>query len=240
VIEGQEHAELPLSFDTVRAINTRLDKLVETSLPPFETKSIIVDAKRLTLYVRGTLACMKILFSRKSRAKVLLLMPERHYVDASNTIRMYHKLNTDKRWWITQELIQACYPGATVVPILMASNKTQFTQYGNVSTHPVYVTSGNIPKELRKKPSTGAQILVAYLPTDSLLNIEEGRKCTVARFSTFQFCMGLILRPLVTAGTEGEHWVTGDGRVRRCHPVLAGVVCDSPEELALAGRPRLY
>ena len=33
------------------------------------------------------------------------------------------------------------------------------------------MTIGNIPKDIRHKPSHGAQILLAYLPTDKLENV---------------------------------------------------------------------
>jgi hypothetical protein len=38
--------------------------------------------------------------------------------------------------------------GATVIPIILSSDKTQVTMFRNKSRYPVYMTIGNIPKEI--------------------------------------------------------------------------------------------
>ncbi|KAJ7483045.1 hypothetical protein B0H11DRAFT_1689911, partial [Mycena galericulata] len=63
--------------------------------------------------------------------------------------------------------------GATIIPILLSSDKTQLTVFGNRSAYPVYMTIGNIPKEIRRKPSRQAYVLLAYLPTSRLNNIKN-------------------------------------------------------------------
>jgi len=42
--------------------------------------------------------------------------------------------------------------------------------------------------------------------------------------------MRRIVEPLVNAGTHGCEWASGDGIVRRCHPILAAFVGDYPEQ----------
>jgi hypothetical protein len=44
-------------------------------------------------------------------------------------------------------------PGATVVPILLSSDRTQVTVFGTKTAYPVYLTIGNLPKDIRCKPS---------------------------------------------------------------------------------------
>ncbi|KIK69406.1 hypothetical protein GYMLUDRAFT_237209 [Collybiopsis luxurians FD-317 M1] len=62
---------------------------------------------------------------------------------------------------------QAILEGGTVAPVIIASDKTQLTQFsGNKAAYPVYLTLSNIPKSLRCKPGTRACILIAYLPVD--------------------------------------------------------------------------
>lgn len=55
-------------------------------------------------------------------------------------------------------------PGATIVPVLISSDKTRLTGFGGKMAYPVYLTIGNIPKEIRRKPSHRAHILLTYLP----------------------------------------------------------------------------
>jgi hypothetical protein len=50
---------------------------------------------------------------------------------------------------VLQKIIERDKPGATIIPIILSSNKTQVTVFGNKSAYPVYMTIGNIPKALR-------------------------------------------------------------------------------------------
>ena len=47
-----------------------------------------------------------------------------------------------------QEALEQERPGATVVPILLSTDKTQLTSFRNKSAYPLYLTIGNIPKEI--------------------------------------------------------------------------------------------
>ncbi|KAJ7083906.1 hypothetical protein C8R43DRAFT_826367, partial [Mycena crocata] len=58
--------------------------------------------------------------------------------------------------------------GATLVPVIISTDKTQTTMFRNKSAYPVYMTIGNIPKDIRRKPSRQAYILIGYLPTSRL------------------------------------------------------------------------
>lgn len=71
-----------------------------------------------------------------------------------------------------QEQLESEKPGATIIPIII-SDKTQLTTFGNKTAYPVYITIGNLPKEIRWKPSHQAQILLAYLPTTKLEHIKN-------------------------------------------------------------------
>lgn len=134
-----------------------------------------------------------------------------------------------------QAQIEKTNPGATVVPIIISSDKTQLTLIGNKSAYPVYMTLGNLPKEIRSKPSRRGQILLAYLPTTRLLHIKNkaARRRTLANL--FHACMTRVMEPISSVGVTGMPLASGDRVVRRGHPILATYVGDYPEQLLVTG-----
>ncbi|KAH9916357.1 uncharacterized protein B0H18DRAFT_884881 [Fomitopsis serialis] len=56
------------------------------------------------------------------------------------------------KWW---HAVQSLLPtGAALAPVIISTDKTQLTQFtGNKLAYPVYMTLGNIPKALQRKPS---------------------------------------------------------------------------------------
>ena len=127
--------------------------------------------------------------------------------------------------------MDAVKPGATIVPVIISSDKTQLTLFRNKSAYPIYMTIGNIPKEIRRKPSSHAFILVGYLPTTRLEHItNQSRKRRVIA-NLYHACVGRILQPLELAGADGIWMSTGSGHQYRVHPILAAFVGDYPEQL---------
>jgi hypothetical protein len=80
-------------------------------------------------------------------------------------------MHTAKWWWMTQEAIDETSPGATIIPIILSSDKTQVTHFCNKMAYPVYITIKNIPKSICLKPSKHAYVLLAYLPTPKLAQV---------------------------------------------------------------------
>ncbi|KAF8906956.1 hypothetical protein CPB84DRAFT_1658924, partial [Gymnopilus junonius] len=126
--------------------------------------------------------------------------------------------------------------GATLAPIIIATDKTQLTQFsGNKAAYPVYLTIGNIPKATRRKPSKHACILIAYLSVEKMdrsrMNDQQHRSL-VQRL--FHESMHIILKPFIKAGTDGVEMTSSDGSVRRVHPILTCYVADYPEQCLVA------
>lgn len=118
-----------------------------------------------------------------------------------------------------------------MVPIIISSDKTQLTQFRNKAAYPVYLTIGNLPKHIRRKPSRQGQVLLAYLPTTKLGHIANKASRRRCMSNLFHSCMAHILAPLEHAGKAGVDMVSGDGAVRRCFPIYATFVGDYPEQL---------
>ena len=122
--------------------------------------------------------------------------------------------------------------GAAASPVILATDKTQLTQFsGNKSAYPVYLTLGNIPRAIRRRPSEHACILLGYLPVSKVSRVGLTKREHKARTQRiFHAAMRLIVSPLIKAGKEGIEVTSGDGCVRKVFPVLASYVADYPEQ----------
>ncbi|KAM6504098.1 hypothetical protein JOM56_001041 [Amanita muscaria] len=126
-------------------------------------------------------------------------------------IRFYHDMHTGNWWWEIQlthyqNTLEATKPGATLIPVIISSNKTQVTLFSGKTAYPVYLTIGNLPK-------ARGQILLAYLPTSKLTGVTN--RASQRRMHT---------------GVEGTIMTDGDGIARRVHPILAVYIGDYPEQ----------
>lgn len=54
------------------------------------------------VFFRDVIACIRALFGDPNFDAVLVLVPEKHYVDEEQKVRMYHDMNTGRWWWSTQ------------------------------------------------------------------------------------------------------------------------------------------
>lgn len=127
--------------------------------------------------------------------------------------------------------MEANTPGATIIPIIISSDKTQLTLFRNKAAYPVYLTIGNLPKDIRSKPSRGAHILLGYLPTTKLSHITNKSARRRALANLFHACMRRILAPLEKIGLTGIAMTSADGVTRRTHPLYAAYVSDYPEQV---------
>lgn len=74
-------------------------------------------------------------------------------------------------------------------------------------------------------------MLLAYLPVTRLEHVtnQSARRKMLANL--FHACMSRVLEPLKTAGVDGVLMTSGDGVVRRAHPILAVFIGDYPEQV---------
>ncbi|KAJ3719415.1 hypothetical protein C8R42DRAFT_584463, partial [Lentinula raphanica] len=229
-IEGVADA-LGLSFRTAKELDSIIDTKLPSSRPAFTRKEVVIAGESFDMYARDILECIRALYGNPGHAQFMCFAPERHYADTDRTLRLYHDFNTGKWWWDTQKAVEADKPGATIIPVILSSDKTQITLFRNKSAYPVYLTIGNLPKEIRQKPSQQGQILLAYLPTSRLEHITNKASCRRTIANLFHACMGELLKPMKHAGLEGVVMRSRDGVERRCHPILAAYVGDYPEQV---------
>ncbi|KAG1884424.1 hypothetical protein F4604DRAFT_1878757 [Suillus subluteus] len=225
---------LCLSYKNARELN----RIIDTQLPgrpKFRREQVVIAGEAFDIFYRDVIKCIKDLFGNPDFADFLVFAPERHYTDADETVRLFSDMHTGKWWWNTQKTLDKQQPGATIIPVIISTDKTQVTMFRNKTAYPVYLTIGNILKEIRRKPSQRAQILLGYLPTTRLEHITNKASRRRSAANLYHACMARILSPLEKAGLNGLAMRSGDGISRYCHPLFACFVGDYPEQLLATG-----
>ncbi|TFY54970.1 hypothetical protein EVJ58_g8548 [Rhodofomes roseus] len=225
---------LRLSFKNTKELNKRIDSSLP-GRPAFVCHALEVDGERYELWLRDIMQCIRVLFGSPDWAADMLFAPERQYVDETQASRIYGDMNTGEWWWRLQRKLEDQRPGATIIPLILSSDKTQLTMFRNRSCYPLYLTIGNIPKAIRRKPTRQGQLLVGYLPVTRLSHIKKEETRRRAISNLFHTCLRAALAPTCKAASRGEQMSSGDGTVRRCHPVFAAYIGDYPEIVCVAG-----
>jgi hypothetical protein len=130
--------------------------------------------------------------------------------------------------------LESRQPGATIIPVILSSDKTQLTMFRDKMAYPVYLTIGNIRKDVRRKPSRHAQMLVAYIPITKFAGMPNKTGRRRALTNLFHTCMQHLLAPISAIGKTGVEMVSGDGIWHRCHPIFAIFVGDYPEQVLVS------
>ncbi|KAH8995298.1 hypothetical protein EDB86DRAFT_3164988 [Lactarius hatsudake] len=224
---------LGLSYRNARELNRIIDKELP-GLPKFKCKEIHLGGGSHDFYFRDIIPCIRMLFGDPSFAGRLVFAPERHYKDANHTTQVFSEMHTGKWWWSVQKSLELHSPGATVIPIIISSDKTQLTQFWSKSAYPVYMSIGNIPKDICCKPTCRAQMLMGYIPTTRLEQIQNKSARRRALANLFHVCMHKLLSPIETYGETGIAMATSDGTWYRCHPIFAAFIGDYPEQSLVA------
>ncbi|KAJ3928901.1 MAG: hypothetical protein NXY57DRAFT_1050289 [Lentinula lateritia] len=131
---------LGLSYHNSNDLNNIIDNKIPSRRPSFTREEVIIAGQSLDLYKPDIIECIQSLYGNPDHSQYLCFSPERHYADPDNTVRLYHDFNTGKWWWNTQEALEADKPGATIIPIIISSDKTQVTLFRNKAAYPVYLT----------------------------------------------------------------------------------------------------
>ncbi|TFK45605.1 hypothetical protein OE88DRAFT_1740110 [Heliocybe sulcata] len=195
----REH--LGLSYKNMRQIHQTIESIPARA--PWKTAHISLaddpNEKHLIQY-RDPVEVIRSLISNPAHSESMVFSPKKVYTNMSKTKRVYTEMWTGK-WW---HAVQAGLPkGATVAPVLISTDKTQLTQFsGSRQAYPVYLTIGNLPRSLRRRPSEHATMLLGYLSADKITSsklTKEEKKAKTQRL--FHASMKLILGPL----KEGEY-----------------------------------
>ena len=91
------------------------------------------------VYFRDIIQCVRSLYGDPEFSSVLVFVPERHYLDADQTIRLYHDMHTGKWWWETQVsfhfLNSLLSPSRHIERYYLESSRGQTSRSDNYSHH---------------------------------------------------------------------------------------------------------
>lgn len=93
---------LQLSYKTARQLNAIIDRKLPNGRPRFQREEIVVAGEAFEVFFRNILECIRALYGDPEFAPLLLLVPEKHYTDATKKERVYFDMHTGKWWWATQ------------------------------------------------------------------------------------------------------------------------------------------
>ena len=122
--------------------------------------------------------------------------------------------------------------GATLIPIILSSDKTRLTMHGgNKEAWPIYMSIGNIWAKDRNPPSNGSWVLLTYIPLAEFSDL--GPRCQTLKNCLFHQCLKIVLAPLFSTGVHGHMMTTSMGLVLNCFPRLASYLADYPKQLLI-------
>ncbi|KAF8421876.1 hypothetical protein BGX38DRAFT_1108145, partial [Terfezia claveryi] len=112
--------------------------------------------------------------------------------------------------------------GATLVPVLFASDTTHLTNFSSDGkVWPIYISMGNIKSRFRNKPISYAWILVALLP-HSPKRVKKipgwsQEKQEQESIQVLHDLLRFILRPLSDAARDGQKINCADKVIQKCY-----------------------
>jgi len=111
---------------------------------------------------RNVVTAIEFLISYRLFVSYLAYALVRQFSRTSSDNRIYNEMHTADWWWETQGKVPE---GATIIPILLATDKTMLTQHhGDESAWPIYLTIGNLDRATRRKQTVPGSILLGFLP----------------------------------------------------------------------------
>ncbi|KAJ6490457.1 hypothetical protein DFH09DRAFT_1252659 [Mycena vulgaris] len=199
-------------------VGWKLEKVVlKGDLQNDDGKQIV---ETLEMWYRDPVDCIRELMGNSVFRDVMQYAPQQVFEDREGKSEVINEMWTAS--WCSHQYSQKLLPpSAIIAPIILSSDKTKLSNFrGDQSAWPVYLTIGNISKDIRCQVSSHATIFVGYLPIGKYTGYSDKARQAV-RYRTFHHCMSVITRSLISAGTDSVDMTCADGFVCWVWPILA-------------------
>ncbi|KAG0701707.1 hypothetical protein DFH29DRAFT_982633 [Suillus ampliporus] len=192
-------ARQPLSFKNAKQLFTFMEALPVT--PKWKCTPIETDGYTTThpvnLIWRDALEVTHHIFGNPIFANHMEYDP---YEIQDNGEREYGEWMSCEHAFEIQDQLPT---GASIVPIILASDKTPVTRHtGSLEMHPTFLTIGNIHSEIRMKATSHAWACITYIPTPEYIVNHDFSGVLEARL--WHRCMDMVLQNLKVAAHVGE------------------------------------
>lgn len=122
--------------------------------------------------------------------------------------------------------------GETLGLVLLGSDKTHLTVVqGDKECHPVYMSCGNIKKNIRTKLAARCWMMVAQVP---LAKFEETKLQGLLTNRVLHLCLDRVLEGLKRCARSAQLMLDPCGGLRKVRTFLAAYIADLPEQQVLA------
>ncbi len=122
--------------------------------------------------------------------------------------------------------------GETLGLVILGSDKTHLTNnYGDKQDHCVYMSCGNIDKDMRSKISSRCWVKVAQIPVGKFLEKDQNG---MLNQRLYHMCMDIVLETLKECSNNPIPMPDATGAIRLVRTILLAHIADHPEQQMIA------
>ncbi|KAG8964982.1 hypothetical protein FRC05_003509 [Tulasnella sp. 425] len=169
----------PPSFRSGAALFSMITHSDMPSGPAWHRQTITLDEapdEPQELYYQYPDECANFLFGNPTFRGDMHFTPGKVFEGQGEFNRVFHEMWTGDAWIRAQN---SAPPGATVCPIILASDKAALTTHsGSKASHNLLISIGNIKNSVRASVERRAYLLLAYIPCNTKWEV------TVAKYDT--------------------------------------------------------
>ncbi|KIK12076.1 hypothetical protein PISMIDRAFT_121497, partial [Pisolithus microcarpus 441] len=184
----------------------------------------------LQVFYRDAIECLQHLIHSPSNSGQVHFVPKKIYSAADCMQCIYTDWLTGDRAW---ELQDALPDGATLLGVVLSSDKMHITQVGNHQAHPLLISLANISANVRRKGSTNSYLLLALLPVPRFVHPNKHLRGILASRLLHQV-ISVVMKPLKMAAEVGRMMSDPVGNLKHCFTPLVAYIADTPEQHVIA------